>query len=201
MVPSVLTTGVPDWCWPPKELQPSNPPNCGPSIVSVRRVPATGGCPSMVSRIHVAPSIEATTGVGSVIASTTAASDCGAALVPVQATPTVMRRTMASSTDGPWSNTQRISRDPVIWTNSTSSVFLFSAGIPATAAFTSYNDMCPILPEAAGDPVLTTLEIAGSTFAGVGFHGRSSAHEFTIRPDGFALPTRAQLARNPTRCQ
>ena len=44
-------------------------------------------------------------------------------------------------------------------------------------------------------------KIAGSTFAGGGFHGRSSTHECTIRFDRFVMLPGAWSARNPTRCQ
>ena len=124
----------------------------------------------MVSRIYVAPSIESSAGVGSVIASATAVSDCGAALVPVQATPTVMRRTITSSTVGPWAGMKHVNRDLLIRTSSIFSVLLFSARIPATTAITVYNNMCPVWPEVAGDPVSALDEIAGSTFAGGRFH-------------------------------
>ena len=92
---------------------------------------------------------------------------------------------------------KHVNRGLLIRTRSTFSVLLFSARIPATTAITDYNDRCPVWPEVAGDPVSAIDKIAGSTFAGGGFHGRSSTHEYTIRFDRFVMLPGAWLARKP----
>ena len=43
----------------------------------------------------------------------------------------------------------------------------------------------------------TIDEIAGSTFAGSGFHGRPRNHECTIRLDRFVMPSRGLVSAEP----
>ena len=92
IVPYGLTTGVPDSCWPPKELQPSNPPNRGPSMVSVAYVSSMSGCPSTDSKIQASPSIGNLVGLGSgtAVASATSVGVTGCGLL--QATAIMTKR-------------------------------------------------------------------------------------------------------------
>ena len=101
MSPSGLMTGLLGSCRPPKELHPSNPPDSRTLTVSVEYVPAMGGCPSIDSRIQVAPPIDGLVGLGSGTTVAIAVSGRVAGCGPLQAMPTVSITVMARTTISP----------------------------------------------------------------------------------------------------
>lgn len=70
--------------------------------------------------------------------------------------------------------------------------------MPFAAAITGYPNIRPVWANGIGDPASTIYETARLSFAGGRFHGRSSVHESTIRPDGFVMPPRPFANMKPT---